>query len=99
MGRDGHNNNYVSKWSKLLFNFETGLDIAKENGDSRSIAAFQNYQNARMTFLADYAFVLQTTGPDHYYLESPALMPDGFHTRPLAVRMLAIGQKWHEVHR
>lgn len=91
--------NYVGKWSKLLLNVETGLDIAKENGDSRSIAAFQNYQNARMTFLADYAFVLQTTGPDHYYLESPALMPDGFHTRPLAVRMLAIGQKWHEVHR
>ena len=52
-----------------------------------------------MTFLADYVFVLRSTGPDRCYVESPALMPDGFHTRPLAVKMLEIGQRWQEVHR
>ena len=91
--------NYVGKWSKLLLNTETGLDIAKENVDLTSISAFQTYQKARLTFLADYAYILQMTGPDRCYLESPPIIPDGFHTRLLAVRMLEIGQKWQEVHR
>lgn len=89
--------NYVGKWSKLLLNAETGLAIAKENGHSTSILAFQDYQNARTTFLSDYLYVLQATGPDYHLLGNPAIMPDGFNTRPLAVRMLKIGQKWQEV--
>lgn len=36
-------------------------------------------------------------GPDYHLLGNPAIMPDGFNTRPLAVRMLKIGQKWQEV--
>ena len=91
--------NYVGKWSKLLLNAESGLDSAKENSDLTCLPAFRDYQDARMTFLADYVFVLHTTGPDRYYVESPALMPDGFHTRPLAVKMLETGQRWQEVHR
>ena len=49
--------NYVGKWSKLLLNVETGLNIAKENTHSTILPAFQNYQNARMTFLADHTFL------------------------------------------
>ena len=90
--------NYVGKWSKLLLNAETGLAIVKENGHLMSIPAFQTYQDARMTFLADYTYVLQATGPDHYLLGNPAIMPDGFLTRPLAVKLLEIGHKWQEVH-
>lgn len=91
--------NYVGKWSKLLHNAETGLNIANNNRDLTSIPAFQNYRKARMIFLTDYVYVLGSTGPDHYYLESPCLMPDGFHTRPLAVKLLDVGQRWQEVHR
>ena len=91
--------NYVGKWSKLLLNAETGLEIAKGSGSLTSHPAFQIYQNARMRFLADYVFVLQTTGPDRCYLQNPPVMPDGFHTRPLAVKMMEIGQRWQEVHR
>ncbi len=89
--------NYVGKWSKLLLNAETGLSIARENGDFTNIPAFQTYQNARRNFLADFVFVLQTTGPDRYYLKSPPQIPDGFHTRPLAANILAIGQRWQEI--
>lgn len=91
--------NYVGKWSKLLLNAELGLSIAKEDVDLTSISAFQTYQKARLTFLADYVYVLQTTGPDRCYLESLPLISGAFHIRPLAVRMLEIGQRWQEVHR
>ena len=83
---------YVGKRRKILLNVETGLDTAKEIGDLTGLPAFGIYQNARMTFLADYLFALHSTGPEYNYLEGPALMPDGFHTRPLAEKMLAIGQ-------
>lgn len=91
--------NYVGKWSKLLLNAETGLTIAKGNGDLTSIPAFQAYQDARTSFMTDYVYVLQATGPDYHLLGNPSVMPDGFHTRPLAVKMLEIGQKWQGVHR
>ena len=57
---------YVSKWIKLLLNVETSLDTAKEVGDLTGLPAFESDQNARMTFLADYLFVLHSTGPGHY---------------------------------
>ena len=88
--------NYVGKWSKLLLNAETGLVSARENRHLTSISAFQTFQDARMTFLSDYLYVLQATGPDYHLLGNPPLMPDEFKTRPLAVRML-IGQEWQEV--
>ena len=92
--------NYVGKWSKLLLNAETGLAIAKQSNNSICIPAFQAYRDARTSFLTDYTYVLQATGPD-YYLSGgePCVMPDGFSTRPLAVKMLEIGQKWQEVNR
>lgn len=89
--------NYVGKWSKLLLNAETGLAITKENGHLTSIPAFQTYQDARTTFLTDYLYVLQATGPDYHLLGNPAIMPDGFQTRSLAVKMLEIGHKWQDV--
>ena len=89
--------NYVGKWSKLLLNAETGLNIAIKNSDLRGVPAFQTYQVARTRFMADFLYVLQVTGPDYPFYGSPncpAIMPDGFHTRSLAVKMLDIGQKW-----
>ena len=91
--------NYVGEWSQLLRNAKTGLEIAEGSGSLTSIPAFEIYQKARMRFLADYVFVLRATGPDIPYLQSPPVMPDGFHTHPLAVKMMEIGQKWQEVHR
>ena len=65
----------------------------KRNNGLTSLPALRGYENARRTFLADYLFVLHTTGPDKCDLESPALTPEGFRTRPLA-----FGERWQEVH-
>ena len=92
--------NYVGKWSKLLLNAETGLNIAIKNSDLTGIAAFQTYQAARTRFMTDFLYVLQATGPDYPFYGNPTyptMMPDGFHTRPLAVKMLDIGRKWQRV--
>ena len=83
---------YVGKRRKSLLNVETGLDTVKEIGDLTGLPAFGIHESAWMSFLADYLFALHSTGPDHKYLGGPALIPDGFHTRPLAEKILAIGQ-------
>lgn len=63
------------------------------------VPTFEAYQLARLSFFHDYIYVLRMTGPGSYRLVEQIEMPNGFHQRPQAVKLLEIGQRWQYLHK
>ena len=82
--------NYDGGYVKLFDNVTRALKAAGK-GTTNSLPAFRLYSIARKQFFADYAYVISQTGPTS---EGEWTMPDGFRARPLAVRLLSLGQRW-----
>ena len=91
--------NYAGNWVQLLENAEEALAIDANVGQPSRFSFFEEYRNSRRTFLRDYCYVLQVTGPGYFQRLSNDSMPDRFCSRSLAVRMLEIGLKWQYLHR
>lgn len=65
---------------------------AAKEGLKSSFPAFPAYTIARKQFFADLAYAIYLTGPTDESGE--VTMPEGFETRPLATRILSVGQQW-----
>lgn len=92
--------NYAGSWTQLLGNATSGLSLMRRIPPSQAgISAFEVYRLARLVFFQDYVYVLRTTGPGSYRLVENYEVPAGFYERPLAVKMLEIGQRWQYLHK
>ena len=89
--------NYAGCFINLRCNAIKALAAAQRSITS-SVPGFQSYSAIRQQFFADYVYVLYHTGPTSEKLERIPNMPKGFQTRPLAVRILALGNHWKALH-
>ncbi|KAL4973635.1 hypothetical protein BDW66DRAFT_168453 [Aspergillus desertorum] len=86
--------NYDGGFTNLFFNAYTALNAARQSlnsASSRANATFRDFSIARMQFFAHYAYVVSQTGPVDEKLN---MAPDGFHSRPLAIELMRLGEKW-----
>jgi hypothetical protein len=60
--------------------------------EKKDLAAFQVFSVVRLEFFADFAYVISCTGPA--YRRRSLAMPDGFGSRPVAMSLMRLGNKW-----
>jgi hypothetical protein len=87
--------NYKGQWTLLLENSLKAREASRK-GAACNIPVFKSYLSIREQFFADYSYVLYLTGPrpfDDEFLEI-CKKPDGFEDRPMALKLLAIGERW-----
>ena len=89
--------NYAGRWRQLLDNARKAFEKLQSQGQIGGFPALEAYRLARLTFLQNYAYVLRSAGPGEYHVQQVS-MPAGFMERPLAVKILEIGQRWHYLH-
>ena len=92
--------NYAAGWHyHLQDKAEEAIETVLASRHSSKMPAFDIFQATREAFHRDYVYVLQLTGPKCDDREAEPIMPEGFQTRPLALRMLNIGRRWQHLHR
>jgi len=87
--------NYFGNWVDLLLNSLKARQAGCAGLESNT-PAFQSFSTLRREFFDDYSYVLYLTGPqpvDQTYRES-CKKPDGFEHRPMAMKILALGNRW-----
>jgi hypothetical protein len=90
--------NYAGGYGKFFGNAMEALG-AVEGGVTGSFYPFQLYSTTRKQFFTDFAYVISLTGPMDGWREQPLMMPEGFQTRPLAAKLLSLGQHWAPLYR
>jgi len=85
--------NYTYGYYQLYDNAIEALD-ASYIGSSSPLPSFRSFSIARNNFFTDYAYVLALTGPTRSWRELSVQIPDGFHTRPVAAQLLALGERY-----
>ncbi|KAL6715489.1 hypothetical protein ACLMJK_006450 [Lecanora helva] len=90
--------NYAGRWRQLLGNAEQALETMETQGQIYGFPALETYRLVRLTFFRDYVYVLRATGPGEQFVLERDPTPSGFYSRPLAVKILEIGQKWQYLH-
>lgn len=98
VGRKCYDHQLLPRVSSLLENAEQGLAEVQALDRITSIPALEAYRLARLTFFTDYVYVLNLTGPVNHLPRDQIPLPDGFQTRPLAVKLLEIGARWQYLH-
>ena len=73
--------------------------VQEAQKQSSTVPAFDIFQQHRTRFFRDYVYVLQLTAPLDYGEAEPPLMPAGFQTCPLALKMMETGRRWEHLHR
>ena len=100
MARDLDVDKLFRSFIQLLGKAAQSLAIVQEaQKQSSTVPAFDIFQRHRTRFFRNYVYVLQLTAPLDYGKAEPLLMPAGFQTRPLALKMMEIGHRWEHLHR
>jgi hypothetical protein len=91
--------NYAGYYTELLTNAIRALNAAKRAASKTILPFFQAFSNKRVTFFADYTYVLLLTGPepDDEIQDTLRDMPEGFEQRAVAGKLLALGRKWEHL--
>lgn len=93
--------NYAFGFATLYDNADEAL-VSAYDGISSPLPSFHRFSIVRAQFFTDYAYILSLTGPADPWGEEegpPLPRPEGFNTRPLAVQLLALGNRWAHLYR
>jgi NACHT domain len=86
--------NYEGSFENLFDNIIKALK-ASGAGTQSPMPALKKFSMARVQFFADYAYVVYRTGPSS---ARNMKLPTGFMERPLALELMALGNKWSRLH-